>query len=153
MLLAAEIGYRSGHINLSKFASILKSTSRREIHWKSDMGTWASVYEVYVAVVTATTLLLKLDAWVHNWASKGTSLGGAKLSSRASYSVLRCKLSPTLPKDLYGIISLTNAHRKTKLMTGLPSLKAMCPLIKMRCPYLTLQYTPLAQILWQTLLI
>jgi len=29
-------------------------------------SAWASVYEVYVAVVTATTLLLKLDAQVHN---------------------------------------------------------------------------------------
>ena len=28
-------------------------------------GTWASVYEMYVAVVTATTLLLKLGARVH----------------------------------------------------------------------------------------
>jgi len=29
-------------------------------------GIWASVYEVYVAVVTATTLLLKLGAQVHD---------------------------------------------------------------------------------------
>jgi len=29
-------------------------------------GTWASVYEAYVAVVTAATLLLKLDAQVHD---------------------------------------------------------------------------------------
>ena len=29
-------------------------------------GIWASVYEVYVAVVTATTLLLKLSAQVHD---------------------------------------------------------------------------------------
>jgi len=28
---------------------------------------WASIYEVYVAVVTATTLLPKLDAQVHDW--------------------------------------------------------------------------------------
>ena len=33
-------------------------------------GAWASVYEMYVAVVTATTLLLKLEARVHNWASR-----------------------------------------------------------------------------------
>ena len=38
--------------------------------------TWASIYEVYVAVVTATTLLLKLGAQVHDKVSKGTSLGG-----------------------------------------------------------------------------
>ena len=33
-------------------------------------GVWASIYEVYVAVVTATTLLLKREARVHNWASR-----------------------------------------------------------------------------------
>ena len=49
-------------------------------------GAWASIYEVYIVVVTATTLLLKLDARVHNWASKRISLGEAELSSRASYS-------------------------------------------------------------------
>jgi len=43
-------------------------------------GIWASIYEVYVAVVTATTLLLKLDARVHDWASKGISLGGPSSS-------------------------------------------------------------------------
>jgi len=31
---------------------------------------WASVYEVYVVVVIATTLLLKLGARVHDWASR-----------------------------------------------------------------------------------
>ena len=45
----------------------------------------ASIYEIYVVVVTATTLLLKQDAQVHNWASK-KYLWGAKLSSQASYS-------------------------------------------------------------------
>jgi len=29
-------------------------------------STWASVHEAYVAVVTATTLLLKLDAQVYD---------------------------------------------------------------------------------------
>jgi len=29
-------------------------------------GAWASVYEAYVAVVTAATLLLELDTQVHN---------------------------------------------------------------------------------------
>jgi len=38
ILLAAEIWCHSGHINLSKFASILESTSRWEICWKSYMG-------------------------------------------------------------------------------------------------------------------
>jgi len=33
-------------------------------------GAWASVYEVYVVVVIATTLLLKLGAQVHDWASR-----------------------------------------------------------------------------------
>ena len=42
----------------------------------SSYSAWASVYEVYVVVVAATTLLLKLDARVHNWVSRGTSLGG-----------------------------------------------------------------------------
>ena len=42
----------------------------------SSYSAWASVYEVYVVVVAATTLLLKLDAQVHNWVSRGTSLGG-----------------------------------------------------------------------------
>jgi len=32
-------------------------------------GAWASVYEVYVVVVTAATLLLKYDAQVHDWVS------------------------------------------------------------------------------------
>jgi len=35
---------------------------------------------MYVVVVTAATLLLKLDAQVHDWASKGTSLGGPSSS-------------------------------------------------------------------------
>jgi len=39
-------------------------------------GAWASIYEMYVVVVIATTLLLKLDAQVNNWASRKTSLGG-----------------------------------------------------------------------------
>ena len=33
-------------------------------------GSWASVYEEYVVVVTAITLLLKLGARVHDWASR-----------------------------------------------------------------------------------
>jgi len=68
-------------------------------------GTWASIYEVYVAVVTATTLLLKLDAQVHNWVSKGTSLGGQAHPSSWLFSLLRCKMSLILPKHLYSVTS------------------------------------------------
>jgi len=66
-------------------------------------GTWASVHEAYVAVVTATTLLLKLDAQVYNWASKGTSLEGQAHLSSWLFLLLRCKMSLILPKHLYGI--------------------------------------------------
>jgi len=66
-------------------------------------GTWASIHEAYVVVVTATTLLLKLDAQVHNWASKGTSLGGRACLSSWLFSLLRCKMSLILPKRLYGV--------------------------------------------------
>jgi len=48
-------------------------------------GAWESIYEVYVVVVTATTLLPKLDAQVHNWASRKYPWE-AKLLSQASYS-------------------------------------------------------------------
>jgi len=66
-------------------------------------GTWASVHEAYVVVVTATTLLLKLDAQVHDWASKGTSLGGRARLSSWLFSLLRYKISLILPKRLYGV--------------------------------------------------
>jgi len=42
--------------------ALLEGKSVRNPIW----GTWARVYEVYVAVVTATTLLLKYDAQVHD---------------------------------------------------------------------------------------
>jgi len=48
-------------------------------------GAWASIYKVYIAVVTATTLLPKLDAQVHDWASRKHPWE-AKLFSRAGYS-------------------------------------------------------------------
>ena len=67
-------------------------------------GTWASVHETYVVVVTATTLLLKLDAQVHDWASKGTSLGGRARLLSWLFSLLRCKMLLILPKRLYGVI-------------------------------------------------
>jgi len=69
-------------------------------------GTWASVYEVYVAVVTATTLLLKLGARVHDWASRGTSLGGQALLLSQLFWLLGCKLSLILFKHLYGVTTL-----------------------------------------------
>ena len=49
-----------------KFSSGITPSSRALLEEKSVgnliQGTWASVYEVYVAVVAATTLLLKLGA-------------------------------------------------------------------------------------------
>ena len=54
-------------------------------------------------MVTATTLLLKQDAQVHDWVSKGTSLGGRAHLSSWLFSLLRCKMSLILPKRLYGV--------------------------------------------------
>ena len=51
-----------------------------------------------------TTLLLKLNTRVHNWVSKGTSLGGWALLSSRLFWLLECKLSLILPKCLYGVI-------------------------------------------------
>jgi len=65
---------------------------------------WASIYEVYVVVVTATTLLLKLGTRVHDRASKGTSLGGQTLLSSQLFWLLGYKLSLILPKCLYGVV-------------------------------------------------
>ena len=60
-------------------------------------------------VVTATTLLLKSYARVHDWASKGTSLGGRACLSSWLFSLLRCKMSLILPKRLYGVTALKSA--------------------------------------------
>jgi len=81
---------------------LLEGKSIRNPIW----GAWASVYEVYIVVVTATTLLLKLDARVHDWASEGTSLGGQALLSSWLFWLLGCKLSLILPKHLYGVTAL-----------------------------------------------
>jgi len=67
-------------------------------------GAWASIYEVYVVVVIATTLLLKLGTRVHDRASKGTSLGGQTFLSSQLFWLLGCKLLLILPKHLYGIV-------------------------------------------------
>jgi len=56
-------------------------------------------------VVTATTLLLKLDTQVHDWASKETSLGGRARLSSWLFLLLRCKLPLLLPKQLSGMTS------------------------------------------------
>ena len=48
--------------SLPSSRALLEGKSIRNLIW----GAWASVYEVYVAVVTATTLLLKLGARVHD---------------------------------------------------------------------------------------
>ena len=54
-------------------------------------------------VVTATTLLLKQDAQVHDWASKGTSLGDQARLLSWLFSLLRYKMSLILPKRLYSV--------------------------------------------------
>ena len=70
--------YDVAQVALSHLSSL--PSSRALLEGKSIenpiQGIWASVHEAYVVVVTATTLLLKLDAQVHDWASKRTSLGG-----------------------------------------------------------------------------
>ena len=52
-------------------------------------GAWASVYEAYVAVVTAATLLLKLDAQVHDQMSSGTFLRGLSSSLELVIPVIK----------------------------------------------------------------
>ena len=54
-------------------------------------------------MVTATTLLPKLDAQVHDWAFRETSLGGRALLSSWLFWLLGCKLSLILPKCLYSV--------------------------------------------------
>jgi len=56
-------------------------------------GTWASIYKVYVAVVTATTLLLKLGARVHDWVSRETSLGGPSSALEPVILVIRVQIA------------------------------------------------------------
>jgi len=94
----------------------LLSSSRALLEGKSIenliRGTWASVHEAYVAVVTAAILLLKLDAQVHDWAFKGTSLGGRTRLSSWLFSLLRCKMSLILPKHLYGVTPEGMENRK-----------------------------------------
>jgi len=58
--------FSSGVTLLLSSRALLEGKSIRNLI----QGAWASVYKVYVVVVTATTLLLKLDAQVHDWASK-----------------------------------------------------------------------------------
>jgi len=100
-----QLQYDVAWITLTHLSSLL--SSRALLEGKSIenpiQGTWASVHKAYVAVVTATTLLLKLDAQVHDWASKGTSLGGRVRLSSWLFSLLRYKMSLILPKCLYGV--------------------------------------------------
>ena len=65
----------------SALESTLEGSSVINLLWNS----LDNLYEVSVVVVTATTLLLKWCAWVHNWASR-KHLWGAKLISQAGYS-------------------------------------------------------------------
>jgi len=51
---------------LLSLRALLEGKSVGNLIW----GIWASIYEVYVAVVTATTLLLKLGTRVYDWASR-----------------------------------------------------------------------------------
>ena len=69
----------------SKVLSTLKSTLARSSVINLLWNSLDNLYKVYVVVVTATTLLLKQGARVHNWASNGY-LWGAKLVSQAGYS-------------------------------------------------------------------
>ena len=82
-------------------------------------------------MVTATTLLLKQDAQVHDRASKGTSLGGQARLSSWLFSLLRCKMSLILPKRLYGVTPVCPdllwhsqaASVNEKNLTGLPTYR------------------------------
>ena len=58
-------------------------------------------------VVTATTLLLKSYAQVHDWASNGYLWGGRTRLSSWLFLLLRCKMSLILPKRLYSITPLS----------------------------------------------
>jgi len=69
-------------------------------------------------VVTAATLLLKLDAQVHDWASKGTSLGGRACLSSWLFSLLRCKMLLILPKHLYGVTPQMESRYRTDPWSG-----------------------------------
>jgi len=69
-LLAAEIWCYSSKYQSLKVVSILESTLEGKSFINLLWSTWASVYEISVAVVTATTLLLKWYAWAYDWVSK-----------------------------------------------------------------------------------
>jgi len=47
---------------------------------------------MYVVVVTATTLLLKLDTQVHDYVSKGTSMGGLSFFLKPVILVIRVQI-------------------------------------------------------------
>jgi len=66
---------------LSALESTLEKSSVIDLLWNS----LDNIYEVSVVVVTATTLLLKWYARVHNWMSREHSWR-AELFSQASYS-------------------------------------------------------------------
>ena len=85
MLPATEVWCHSNKAWSSKFTSALKSTLEEKSIRNPIWGAWASIYEVSIVVVTATTLLLKRGAWVYDWASK-EHLWGAELISWAGYS-------------------------------------------------------------------
>jgi len=93
-----------GLCNLSKFTSVLKSTSRREICWESDTGhmgkcLWGvcngghSCYSATQARCSSPWLgVLKEHFW-----------GGQTRLSSWLFSLLRCNMSLILSKHLYGV--------------------------------------------------
>jgi len=66
---------------LSALESTLEKSSVIDLLWNS----LDNIYEVSIVVVTATTLLLKWYARVHNWMSR-EHFWRAELFSQASYS-------------------------------------------------------------------
>ena len=92
--------------NISKVLSALESTLEGSSVINLLWNSLDNLYEVYVVVVTATTLLLKLNTWVYDWASKETSLGGRALFSSQLFWLLGCKLLLILPKCLYSVTML-----------------------------------------------
>ena len=62
---------RSDYVVCPKFISTLESTLEGSSVINLLWNSLDNLYEVYVVVVTATTLLLKQGAWVHDWAFNG----------------------------------------------------------------------------------
>jgi len=74
-------------------------------------------------VAVTTTLLPKLDAQVHDWASKGTSLGGRTCLSSWLFSLLWWKMSLLLSKQLSSVT--TSPFYDTTIRPWQPSLSCL----------------------------